>query len=404
MRRFLRLLAVGALGASALGTVPAAAAEQTWLVVDGSDPLLNENGDHLWESARIGVYTDADSAHWTLTSPTGEAVAGAELTGTELQAAQHGNHAVEIGSVTTGSDLESGTHTFTVTAATVGEEPTTRSVAIHVSNGPAWTALVPSASTIYPRDTHPGVPHTVAFRHRVDPTVLAWGSVMWDVVGPDGRVDGPWWVEADEPLLRWDGTVQPATGGRTLAPEGTYRIRLLGRDGGWFSYGPLSQPVTVSWDYRVPVTRRTSRPAVATRTATLTQRYARVRAVDGSLRYRAFNTDWRQRPLVRTAHRVSIPRDRAPGFPVFLVVRGRIALPIELDLEVVTPAGKVRNIDIFGAKDRRSLSYSIPRPMIRADGTVRFRLLWTSWGPPSRTGRTDTVGLEYTSYVWRGPA
>lgn len=404
MRRFLRLLAASALGASTLGSVPAQAVEQTWLVVTDGDVLLDENGDGFWEAARIGVSTDADSARWTLTSPTSEVVAGADLTEPELQAAEHGAHAIEISSATTGTPLATGTHLLTVTATTVGEEPTTRSVTIHVAHGPAWTALVPSTRSFYPRDTHPGVPHTIAVRHRIDPTVLAWGSVMWEVVGPNGRVDGPWWVEADEPLLRWDGTVERATGGRALAPAGSYRIRLVGREDGWPFQGPLSEPFEVSWNYRALVTRARARPATATRTATLTQRHARVRAVDGSLRYRAFNSSWRQEPLVRTAHRLGIPRGRAPGFPVFLVVRGRVALAIDLDLEVVTPAGKVRNIDIFGAKDQRTLSYSIPPRMIRSDGSLRFRLLWTSWGPPSRTGRTDSVGVQYTTYVWRGPS
>lgn len=404
MRRVLGLLTAALMGAALLGAPPAGAAEVTWLYVRSFDPLLNENGDGLWESATVTVGTDAEAAHWELASPAGQVVAGAQLTARQLSEASRGEGSFSINSATTGSPLEAGTWTFTVTATATGRAPSTASAEIHVTTAPPLTALAPSAATIYPRDTHPGVAHTVAFRHRLDSTIADRISAVFQVFGPNGFVDGAWTVDGDEPLLRWSGWYQPSGGGTRLAPEGSYRIRMLLSDGDDWIPGPLSQPFTVSWDYRVPVTRRTSRPAAATRTATLTQRYARVRAVDGSLRYRAFNTDWRQRPLVRTAHRVGIPRDRAPGFPVFLVVRGRIALAIDLDLEVVTPAGEVRNIDIFGAKDQRSLSYSIPPRMIRADRTVRFRLLWTSWGPPSRTGRTDTVGLEYTSYVWRGPA
>lgn len=404
MRRLLRLLTALTLGAALHCAPPVQAAEPIWLYVTSFDPLLNENGDGLWESATVRVGTDADAANWELISPDGHVAVRADLTALQLSAAGRGEGSFPISSTTTGSALTAGTWTFSVTATAGGKEPVTRSTSIYVSSAPPLTSLAPSATTIYPRDTHPGVAHTVAFRHRLDSTITDRISAMFQVFGPNGFVDGAWTVDGDETPLRWSGWYQPPGGGTRLAPEGTYRIRMLLSDGDQWTYGPLSQPLTVSWDYRVPVTRRTSRPATATRTATLTQRYARVRAVDGSLRYRAFNTSWRQRPLVRTAHRLAIPRDRAPGFPVFLVVRGRVALAIDLDLEVVTPAGKVHNVDIFGAKDQRSLSYSIPPRLVRADGTVRFRLLWTSWGPPSRTGRIDTVGVEYTKYVWRGPA
>ncbi|HWJ07958.1 MAG TPA: hypothetical protein VNS46_01195 [Nocardioides sp.] len=404
MRRMLGLVTAAVMGAALLGAPPAAAAEVTWLYVRSFDPLLNENGDGLWESATVTVGTDAEAAHWELASPEGQVVAGAELTAQQLSEASRGQGSFVISSATTGAPLEAGTWTFSVTATAIGKAPATASATIHVTSAPPLTALTPSAATIYPRDTHPGVAHAVAFRHRLDPAITDRVSAVFQVFGPDGFVDGAWTVDGDEPLLRWTGWYQPSGGGTRLAPEGSYRIRMLLSDGDEWTYGPLSQPFSVSWDYRVPVTRTTARLAPATRTATLTQRYARVRAVDGSLRYRAFNTSWRQEPLVRTAHRVSIPRDRAAGFPVFLVVRGRYTLAIDLDLEVVTPAGRIRNVDIFGAKDQRSLTYSIPPGLIRADGTVRFRLLWTTWGPPARTGRTDTVGLEYTTYVWRGPA
>ncbi len=408
MRRFLRLLTALALGAVLLGTPPAGAADATWLYVSSHDPLLNENGDGYWESATVSVSSDADAAHWSLLSPGGQVVAEADFTNEQLYAAHwSGSAALEVSSVTTGVALPAGTYTFSVTATAVGKTPSTASTAIYVSTAPPLTALTPSAPTIYPRDSHPGVPHTIAFRHHLDSTVAGWGSVTFQVLGPDDFVDGAWIVDGNEPLLRWNGTYQPQGGGTTLAPEGTYRIRMVLSDGDRWTYGPLSEPFTVSWDYRALVTSTTARPATSTRTATLTQRHARVRASDGSLRYRAFNTSWRQEALVRTAHRVRIPRDRVAGYPVFLVVRNRLQWDRDMDLEVVTPAGQVRNIDLFAAKDRRRLVYPIPRHLIRADGTVRIRLLWTSQGPtgaPGRVGRTDTVGVQTTRYVWRGPA
>lgn len=407
MRRFLRLLTAVALGAALVCAPSAGAAEATWLNVSGYDPLLNENGDGYWESATVTVTTDADAVHWSLLSAGGQAVAEADLTPDQLVTAHGpGGVALPISSATTGAPLPAGTYTFSVTATAAGKAPAAASTPIFVSTAPPLTALTPSAPTIYPRDTHPGVPHTIAFRHHLDTTITQSTSVMFQVLGPDDFVDGAWIVDGDEPLLRWNGMYQPPGGGMSLAPEGTYRIRILLSDGDHWADGPLSKPFTVSWDYRALVTTTIARPATATRTATLTQRHARVRAVDGSLHYRAFNTSWRQEALARTAHRVGVPRNRVPGYPVLLVVRGRYQWDIDTDLEVVTPDGRVRDIDLFAAKDRRRLIYPIPRSLVRADGTFRFRLLWTSHGPtgaPGRTGRTDTVGVQYTRYVWRGP-
>lgn len=302
--------------------------------------------------------------------------------------------------------LAAGTWTFSVTATATGKAPSTASAAIHVSTAPPLTPLPPSATVIYPRDTKPGVAHAVAFRHGLDATVRGWGTAMWEVVGSAGqRVAGPWYVEDGDPLLRWDGTIQPAGGGTAFASAGTYRVRLLGRDGDQWKFGPLSRPFTLSWGYRVYAERTTHRTAEATRLATLTQRQARVRVVDGSLRYRAFNTDWRREPLVRTAHRVRIPRGRMPGSWPVLVVRGPRQYDLDLDLEIVTPSGLVRNIDIYAGVDTRTMTLPLPPRWIRADGTVRFRLLWTSHGPtgaPHRVGRTDTVGVRIATYVWRG--
>ncbi len=229
---------------------------------------------------------------------------------------------------------------------------------------------------------------------------------MWQVVSSSGEGRaGPWYVEEGDPLLRWDGTIQPAGGGTAFAGAGTYQVRLLLRDGDQWTFGPLSAPFTLSWGYRVYTERTTHRTADATRVATLTQRQARVRVVDGSLRYRAFNTDWRRTPLVRTAHRVRIPRGRIPGSWPVLVVRGLRQYDVDLDLEIVLPSGLVRNVDIYGGVDTRSMILPLPPRWLRADGTVRFRLLWTSHGPTGtahRVGRTDTVGVRIATYVWRG--
>lgn len=88
MRSVLRVLTTLAVGAAVLCAPPATAAEVTWLYVNSFDPLLNENGDDLWESATVTVRSEADTAHWSLTSPSGEVVAGADLTHEQLSSAR----------------------------------------------------------------------------------------------------------------------------------------------------------------------------------------------------------------------------------------------------------------------------------------------------------------------------
>jgi hypothetical protein len=401
LRRFLQLVCAVALGASVLHAQPARALVPTWLSVGTSDPLLYENGDGIWESATIDVGTDAETAHWVLTSSGGQVVHEADLTAEQLSLAQHGAGTISVSSATTGKVLSAGTYTVTVTATSTGEEPSTRSATIYVGTAPPLAAPARSASAFYPRDTLPGVAHTIAFRQGgLDAVVSEWAQPTIEVVGPDGEVVAWWYVDQDHSSERWNGKWWDE-----LAPAGTYRVRLAVRDGHGTTYGPLSPPFTLSWGYRVQATSTATRTANATRTATLTQRQARLRIIDGSLRYRAFNTDWRRDPLVRTAHRVTLPRDRAAGYWPVLVVRGLRQYDVDLDLEMVTPEGDVRNIDVYSRVDTRSMIYPIPGRFIRSDGTVRFRLLWTSHGPTGaagRVGRTDTIGIQTVRYVWRG--
>lgn len=399
------MLCVATLGASVLGALPAAALEPTWLSVRSWDPLLNENGDAYWESATITVYTDADAAHWELAT-NGQAVADGDLSADQLSVADNGYGVdVPVSSATMGVTLVAGTYTFTVTATKDGEEPSTRSADLHVSTAPALPPLVPSAAVLYPLDEYPGVAHGVTFRHGLDATLAELSSARYEVVGADGPL-GNWAVEPGDHLLRWDGTYYPPEGGGSpsVAPAGTYQVRLVVDDDRGRRSGPLSGPFRLSRGYRSLAERGTSRTANATRTATLTKRLARLRVVDGSLRYRALNNNWRPSALVRTAHRVAVSRNRVAGQPVVLVVRGRWQDDMDIDLEIVTPRGRVRNIDVYWSVSRRALVLPIPTRWIRTNGTVRFRLLWTSHGTTGsagRVGRTDSVGVRVTRYVWR---
>ncbi|KRA31300.1 hypothetical protein ASD81_17795 [Nocardioides sp. Root614] len=400
------MLCVATLGASVLGALPAAAAlEAPWLVVYTPDPLLNENGDGYWDSATVEVGTNADTAHWAL-STGGQVVAEADLTETELASAHTWDRAsLPVSSTTTGVTLAAGTYTFTVTATTTGGESTTSSTNLYVSTAAPLTPWVPSAAVLYPHDYYPGVAHSITLRHGVDATIAEWGWPRFELIGPDG-VRVLWSIDQHDPLLHWDGLIPAPSGSSTVqAPAGTYRARLQLQDNGITTYGPMSQPFTLSWGYRTTVKVTNRRTAVATRTATLTQRHARVRAVDGSLRYRSFRTDWPEQPLVRTAHRVRIPSNRVADGPVLLIIRGRWQDELDPDFEIVTPSGRVRNIDMYEAVSLRSRVVAIPRRWIRADGTVRFRLLWSSHpngvtGTPGRTGRTDAVDVRVTRYVW----
>lgn len=403
MRRLLLLLCATALGSSVLGAVPAVALEQTWLDVTSDDRLLNENGDGIWESATVKVHTDAATAHWELATG-GEVVAEADLTAGQVSDA-HGPYGADlrVSSATTGSALAAGTYTFKVTASAAYKAPATATTNIYVSTAPPLGAPAPDAAVFYPNDHYPGVAHDATFRHGLDPTILAWGNVGFEVLS-DTAAFGPWAVDPRDPLLRWDGWGSPQTGGAAGPPRaGTYRLRFVVGDDRQRVPGPLSAPFRLSAAYRGFGERTVTRKANATRTATLTQRQARVRVVRGSLRYRALNTDWRREPLVRTAHRVRVPRERVAGTPAFVVVRGRWQWPQDPDAEVVTPDGRVRSIDLFAALDKRFMILSIPPRLIHPDGTVRFRLLWSSLGvtgSPGRTGRADTVGVQVSTYVW----
>ena len=408
MRRLLRLLCATALGVSLLGALPAEAAEAVSLSVFGEDSLLNENGDGYWESARIHVSTDASSAHWSLTTAGGDVVAEADLTEGQLSASRppYGTYLSVSSATTGGHPLAAGTYRFTVTGTSPYETRATASTAIYVSTAPPLSPLTPNAAVIYPNDSYAGVAHEATFRHGLDRThIVQGGASMFEVVRDDGVAYGPWLIDPSDPVLRWDGTGSPQTGGTNgPAPAGTYRVRLLIRAGRSVQYGPLSQPFRVSAGYREFSEHTESRPANATRTATLTQRGARVRAVNGSLRYRATNTDWRREPLVRTAHRARVPRERVPGTTSFLVIRGRWQWAQDPDAEIVTPSGRVRAIDDFAALNKRFVMVSIPPRWIHPDGTVHFRLLWNSFGPtgaPHRIGRADTVGVQVSSYRWR---
>lgn len=406
MRRFLRLLCAAALGVTVLGALPAEALEPTRLAVSSADPLLNENGDGFWESATVVVSTDADVARWTLRSASGAVVAAADLTPEQIEAARgQAGAALPVDSVTTGLTLAAGTYTFTVTATATGKDSSTGSTKIHVSTAPPLTALSPSVPVFYPWDIYAGAAHGVTFRHGLDARVVQHGAARFEIVGPDGRV-GSWPIDASDPLLRWDGRFRPAApdGVSPWVSPGTYFLRLVVRDDGRAAYGPMSEPVAVSWAFRAPRTYTTTQTANATRTATLTQRGARLRVVDGRFRYRAFNTDWRSPPIVRTAHVVRIPSNRVLGFAPVLTIRGRWQYDLDIDLEAVTPAGKVVNIDLYRGVDTEKMSYAIPRRWIRANGTFRFRLLWSSYGTtgdPGRTGRTASVSVGVTRFVWR---
>jgi len=391
VRRLLLLLCATALGSSVLGAVPAVALEPTQLSVSSADPLLNENGDGYWESATVDVHTEGSAARWVLAK--GKTI----IAEADLTPAQRQGEPVAVSSATAGGPLAAGTYTFTVTATAVGRAPTTRSTEIYVSTAPPLTALTPDAAVIHPRDIYPGVAHEASFRHGLDDTILQHGTRTFEVVGDKGAL-GTWFISPTDSRLHWEGL-----GSDGPARAGTYRVRLVVADDGGTRYGPLSRPFRLSTAYRVPQELTVTKKANATRTATLTQRGARVRVVRGSLHYRALNTDWRREPLVRTAHRVRVPRAHVPGTQVFVVVRGRWQWPQDPDAEVVTPDGRVRSIDVFAALSKRSMILSFPPRLIHPDGTIRFRILWSSLGPtgsPHRTGRVDSVGVNVWTYVW----
>ncbi len=403
MRRVLTLLCAAAVGVSLLGAAPATALEPTWISVLRDQPLLNENGDGFWETATVGLVTDADAAHWVLTRGT-TVVAQGDLDDDLLGATRYGKVDVPISSATAGAPLAAGTYTYTVTATKAGKEPASDATDIYVSTAPALTSYSATATVLYPNDLYAGVAHTVGLRHRLDATIAQYGARNFEVVGADGVVVHRARTTAREPLLRWDGRYQPtANSSFVTAPAGTYRARLLieNNDGTGWIHGPLSQPFKVSRGYRVGQRSTVTRLANATRTATLTQRHGRLRIRDGILHYRRSSGGPSVTALVRTAHVVRVPSGPwVPGSAPMLMIRGRWH-DFDVDLEVVTPTGQVRNVDVYMEGGPGYLGYQIPRSLIRADGTVRFRLVWSTWGAPDHPGLVSSVGVRVNRWVWR---
>ena len=402
MRRFLILLCAAASVLTVLGALPARAAEPTWLYVDSYDPLLNENGDGFWESATVHIGAHADAAHWVLARG-GTAVAQGDLTDTQLSQASGMGTSIPISSaITGGTPLAAGTYTFTVHATKAGALPTTDATQIYVSTAPPITTMVRSSTVFFPNDYQDGVPHEIAFRHGLDATILTWGVTGFEVIGANGPlVSGS--IDARDPWARWGGMYVPAGGGGlTLAPPGVYRIRLKIRDNGATELigGPLSQPFGLSRGYRVTRSFTTMQKASATRTATLTRRHARFSVVDGSLRYRRTGNDWRRTSLVRTAHQVRIPTGRIPGSRPALVVRGRWH-DADAALEVLTRTGRPRLVSVYDGGGPGYRLFMIPRYLLRADGTVRFRVVWSTNDSTYRTGRVDSIGVRIDKWVWR---
>lgn len=403
VRRFLILLCAAALGLTLLGAQPASAAAPTWLYVGSYDPLLNENGDAYWESATVEVRTQADAAHWVLARG-GTAVAQGDLTGTQLGQASGMGTSISISSaITGGTPLAAGTYTFAVHVTKAGELPNSAATEIYVSTAPPLASMVRSTTAFFPRDYRGDLPAEMTFRHRLDATLLKAGVEGFEVIGPDGPLTSHWGIDPRDPLAHWDGMHVPAGGhAMTVAPPGVYRIRLMIRDNGATELvgGPLSQPFGLSWGYRVPSNSTTMQKAAATRTATLTRRHARFSVVDGSLRYRRTGNDWRKTSVVRTAHQVRIPTGRIPGSRPALIVRGRWH-DADAALEVLTRTGRPRLISAYDGGGPGYRLFNIPRYLLRADGTVRFRVVWSTNDSTYRTGRVDSIGVRIEKWVWR---
>ncbi|MEV5001393.1 hypothetical protein [Nocardioides sp. LML1-1-1.1] len=394
MRRFLILLCAAALGLTLLGARPASATPLRLHV--SSEPLLSENGDGYWESATVFVSTNADAAHWVL-SGLGKTVAEGDVTDEQLQAARVGHPAeITVSSLTTGAPLAAGTYRFSVTATAADQAPLTGATEIHVSTARPLASMTRSATVIFPNDYNDGVAHEIAFRHGLDAATITRGVVRWEVVGPGGVSYGPWNVDPRDPVLRWNGKDHDYD---VVAP-GVYRVRLTVSDDGMTKSGPLSQPFGVSRGYRVSARQIVTQRAGTTRTATLTRRHARFSVVNGSLRYRRTGNDWRKTSLVRTAHQVRIPAGRIPGTRPALVVRGRWH-DADAALEVLTRTGRPRLVSAYDGGGPGYRLFVIPRYLLRADGTVRFRVVWSTNDSTYRTGRVDSIGVRIDKWVWR---
>jgi hypothetical protein len=370
----------------------------------GSDVLLNENGDGLWESATPRVQLDPDvevAAEWSVRAGT-QLVAGPfALTPEQIDLARTSGAGagVPVNAETIGKQLPAGDYWFEVQATATEADFTKAAVArwaIHVSSAPAITALTPKASVFYPRDDYAGVAHRAVLSPRLGGRVVEYGVGSFEVLNADDQVLGSWLIDPKDPVIRWDGWYYLPTGGSPrLAPAGTYRIRLNVWDDDEQQDGLVSSPFRLSRSYRTLVQAVSTHSAAATRTATLAQVEARVRAQDGSLRYRYLPGAGPHRgPLVRTAHRVRVPSDYVSS-PI-LRVRGMWEQSTDLDVEIVTPSGRIVDIDVFGSLTRRRLEVTLAQRWIQPDGTVRFRLVWRGYG----TARVDRVAVSRWKYRW----
>lgn len=369
----------------------------------GSDVLLNENGDGLWESARPRVQLDRDvdvAAQWSIKAGT-QLVAGPfDMTPEQIDLARtSGNGAgVLVNAQTVGKKLAAGDYWFEVQATATEADFTKAAVvrrAIHVSSASALTALIPNASVFYPRDDYPGVVHRAVLSPRLDSRIVKYGASSFEVLDAEEQLLGSWLIDPKDPVIRWDGWYYLPTGGSPrLAPAGTYRIRLNVWDDDEQKAGLVSSPFRLSHSHRSLVQAVSTRSAAATRTATLAQVEARVRSQDGSLRYRYLPAPPYRDPLVRTAHRIRVPSDYVSS-PT-LRVRGLWEHNTDLNVEIVTPSGRIVDIDVYGALSRRRLDVTIPQRWIQPDGTVKFRLVWRGYG----TARTDSVAISRWKYRW----
>lgn len=406
MRRLTFLLTplVGLVAAATLTPATSAGAaepEPTFLVVSSHDTVLEENGDGLWESATVEVYGQLDSGRWSVRTADGAVVGGADLTPGQIVAANDLPSSylrLAIDSATLGVRLPAGPATVTVTGEYRDHRPTTASTVIYVSDAPAVRAPELHGSTIFPLDGFAGVDHAATATVTVGATARAHESVGWQVIGPSGdAVVASRLLGARERTITWDATAYRDGEGLVTVPAGVYYLQLVASDGGMVVTGPRSAPVTVSHAYRTVRDVAQLRSAVSTRTRTLRVRDARLRAVSGSLRYRAL--DRRAQALVRTEHVVRVPSSRAPSRPTLLRLEGRHHRVAGFDLEVVLPDGRVRDVSVFAKLSDRQVWYVIPPRLIRRDGTVRFRVRWDGFrddGP----ARLDRIGVQTGQYVW----
>lgn len=374
------------------------------LNVWSDDNLLNQNGDDYWESATARVTLDNSidvTAQWSIKSGTTLIAGPKPFTAEQLNSAKTSGYGagIPLSAQTIGKRLPAGAYWFEVRTTAVEPDYTKSAVdrvAFHVSTSPALTTLAPNASVFHPRDNYPGVAHGITLSPRLDRRIVRYGASSFTVLNADNESLGTWLIEPADPVIRWDGWHEPPSGGSpALAPAGTYRIQLNVWDGGVPMPGPVSAPFTLSHRYRVPTLSTTGATAAGTRTATLIQRNARVRAEDGSLYYRNIWATYAN-PLVSTVHRVRVPAHDLGG-PT-LRIRGRWELPTDIDIKIVTPSGRIVDVDTFGVLTERRVDVTIQRRWIRDDGTLKFRLLWQGYNP----GRADRVEVAVWKYVWRG--